>query len=338
MSEGDFKNDDMSIKKNTQHYNQLNILPTSMKTLAMLPLKKLTLLKSVPTTKGRLSPEKMSSIGLLKGEVYQKRKQMLPEYKELFAALLKLPDKEVQKKLLDVINNHKPVECRNVETQTDFTEHISPKSIKDEEILISNTASADSANSGVYKTSNGGKAANDVEATPTDVPKKRKRKRKVSLPQANKESRAKQVVKMNRPKTIPTNDNNLPRSQFSEATNGMKRQRMESTFSECSSDVANICDDFVTNPSREIEKWNICLENGLLYVFYVIIFSKFRNIKPIFCLFRPIQDAVVRNQISKLQVHVKIWKLLNWDLNDLVTDEDEVKTFFAIANLDNFRR
>ncbi|TMW54428.1 hypothetical protein DOY81_000420 [Sarcophaga bullata] len=308
MSKGDFKNDDMSIK-NTQNYNQLNKLPTSKKTLAMLPLKKLTLLKSVPTTKGGLSPEKISSIGLVKGEVYQKRKQMLPEYKDLFAALLRLPDKEVQKKLLDVINNHKPVEYRNVETQTDFTEHISSKSIKDEEISTSSTASANSVNLGIHKTLNGSKVANGVDATPTDVPKKRKRKRKVSLPQANKESRAKQVVKMNRPKAI-ANDNNLPRSQSSVTSNGIKRQRMESTFSECSSDVANICEDFVTNPSTEFQKWNICLENGLL----------------------PIQDAVVRNQISKLQVHIKIWKFIKWDLNDLVTDEDEDLLQLAILN------
>lgn len=335
MSKGDYKNDDMSIKKNTQDYNQLNVLPTSKKTLAMLPLKKLTLLKGVPTTKGGLTQEKISSIGLVKGEVYQKRKQMLPEYKELFAALLKLPDKEIQKKLLDVINNHKPVEYRNVETQTDFTEHISPKSIKIEEISNSSTASGNSANSGVHKTPNGGKAASDVEATSTDVPKKRKRKRKVSLPQANKESRAKQVVKMNRPNRILANDNNLPRSQSSESTNGIKRQRMESTFSECSSDVANIYDDMVTNPSREIEKFYIRLENGLLYVYFVITVLIFRNTKSMFCLFRPIQDVVVRNQISKLLLHIKIWKLVNWDLNELVTDEDEVKPFSTINDLDD---
>lgn len=269
MSKGGLKNVGTTIKKNTPGYNQFDKQKPSLTAISMLPLKKLTLLNSVPTNKPDLSLVKTSPSSLVKGEVYQERKRMLPEYKELFAALLRLPDKEVQRKIFDVINNHKSVEYQNAETQTDFTESIVTKSMNADETSISSPTSISSATSkddkSVTKTENIG------ETTSTNVPKKRKRKRKVSQPQVNKESRAKQLVKMNKPRTTFTHENmNLSSPMASETTNGVKRQRMESTFSECSSDLADVCEDFSTNPYREYKQWKNPLENGLLYVLLAI--------------------------------------------------------------------
>lgn len=45
-------------------------------------------------------------------------------------------------------------------------------------------------------------------------------------------------------------------------------------------------------------------------------------------IFRPIQDAVVRNQTNSLSVHIAIWKNMGVDLNDILTEEDEVMLAF----------
>ncbi|XP_037816831.1 uncharacterized protein LOC119607125 [Lucilia sericata] len=290
----------------------INVVSATQRTAAMVPLRRFTVLKHVAPTKDKTPrplPVVVTAVpGVGNGQVYQQRKRMLPEYKELFAALMKLPDKEIQNKLLAVINSHhSPTKYRTVETQTD------PVEIKDslckeaEELSI-----RDTANGSGNETPNG-KDSNTSE----EMVKKRKRKRKVSLPQANKESRAKQLAKMNKPKTSMMN-NGVNATATLSAQNGQrlnspKRQRIDSfSISECSSDIVNIFDDHQTNILMEINQSNMPFENGLL----------------------PIQDAVAKNQTNKLSVHIRIWQnYRGTDLNDILTEEDEDLLQLAVINM-----
>lgn len=227
-----------------------NIAPKTI----MVPIKNITVIKTLVNNEGTKN-KKIKIVG--KPEVYQKRKVMINEYKELFAAIMKFSDKEMQKKLLNVINNHPVIEQRSVETQTEPVEFKdSCQTVGEEtnnsknEIETINTISSEIQHSG-------------------EVIRKRKRKRKVSLPQANKESRAKQLAKMNKPKTSVSANGNVALSPDDDTNDSpgsaAKRQRGESLcLSEYSVDVANIVEDMHKTTDKESELYDKCLENGLL--------------------------------------------------------------------------
>lgn len=227
---------------------------SSTQTFTMAPLRKLTILKNIKASDGIITKDKSVLPSTpAKAAVYHQRKRMLPEYKELFAALMRLPDKEIQKKLLDVINNHHSIEHRTVETQTDTIEY------KNSEI-----------NNNDAKTRLLSTHSNVVENTnPTrDIVKKRKRKRKVALPQVNKESRTKQLAKMNKPKAAYRHNVLTPPYKTEpQNLNSPKRQRMDSfCLLEFGSELSNIVEDTQTNHLEEIKQTFSPLENGLLYV------------------------------------------------------------------------
>ncbi|XP_065357450.1 uncharacterized protein Charon [Calliphora vicina] len=293
----------------------MHVVP-SPQTVAMVPLKKLTVLKQLKPIDGIQTKDKQqrSSIAVAgKAEVYQQRKRMLPEYKELFAALMRLPDKEMQKKLLAVINNHS-IQHRTIETQTD------PADIKESTNIKQEAISPKPGSNGIVSTNTNGSGNDTPKSKDSSISgeavKKRKRKRKVSLPQANKESRAKQLAKMNKPKTSTANNGVIvttPSTLEQHELKSQKRQRIDSfSISECSSDVANIYEDTETNLIRAIEQSGNRLDNGLL----------------------PIQDAVVKNQTNKLNVHIGIYQVYRCtDLNEILTEEDEDLLQLAVINM-----
>ncbi|KAM7351254.1 charon [Cochliomyia hominivorax] len=292
--------------------------PALKGTITMVPFKNITVIKSL-FSKGSVvnADNKLQHLtakigNVSKAEVYEKRKRMLPEYKELFAALMKLSDKDMQKKLLSVINNHQ-TEYRSVETQTDlieFKEATTTTEINSKEMFVEDSSPiTELTNSNCKKDTQN---RNDNFITVGEVIKKRKRKRKVSLPQANKESRAKQLAKMNKPKIVlasgKSSETVAPAQENSSST---KRQRMASLcISECSLDIFNTFEDTQTNYLWEWEHSNCPLENGLW----------------------PIQDAVVRNQINKLTLHIQIQQKKGTDLNDIITEEDEDLLQLAVLN------
>ncbi|KNC31104.1 hypothetical protein FF38_06651 [Lucilia cuprina] len=298
-----------TVDDSKNKFSVIHVVSATQQTVAMVPFRKCTILKHVAPTKDK-TPRPLPVLapaveGTGNGQVYQQRKRMLPEYKELFAALMKLPDKEMQNKLLAVINSHhSPREYRTIETQTDPVEIKDLLSKETEEISIRETANGSGNETPNSKDSNASE----------EMVKKRKRKRKVSLPQANKESRAKQLAKMNKPKTsMMNNDAAKPSAPNGQQLNSPKRQRIDSfSISECSSDIVNIFDDHQTNVIMEFNKLNEPFENGLL----------------------PIQDGVVKNQTYKLSLHIPIWQTyIGTDLNDILTEEDEDLLQLAVINM-----
>lgn len=231
-----------------------NIVP---KTITMVPLKNIVIRTVVQNEGSQIKGVKM--VG--KPEAYQKRKSMLSEYKELFAAIMKFSDKEMQKKLLNVINNQQVIEQRSVETQTDPVEFKETTDCPKEDTNKNKHENVDTNDDIIYKIHHETKSGGEVI-------KKRKRKRKVSLPQVNKESRAKQLAKMNKPKvSLSVNGNNIVMSPNSTNDEGgpAKRQRVESLcLSECSSDVVNTFEDMHKTPDTEFQQYNTRLENGLM--------------------------------------------------------------------------
>lgn len=161
-------------------------------------------------------------------ETYQQRKGMLSEYQELFKALWRLPDKEVQQKVLRCIN----AKYRSVETQTDPVEilEINPKiqkhdAVEDKSIVNTNNQESTSPN--------------DTCSEPSKpaTPKKRKRKRKVSVPQVNKESRVAVTHKRQLAKMRQQNQHEKESCRENvHIRNGgeMKRSRLDSDMSDAS--------------------------------------------------------------------------------------------------------
>ncbi|XP_061388235.1 uncharacterized protein LOC133323310 [Musca vetustissima] len=236
--------------------------------------------------------------------IYQQRKCMLNDYKELFSVLMRFPDKEIQQKVLRCLN----AKYVNKETQTDPVEILNTADMQTTENVTTNVNS---------NTNN----KNTTESTPTSpnssrppTPKKRKRKRKVALPQASKESRVAQrtlMAKMNVPQkpkrpiqedtTSPCFINNIP----------AKRPRLDSENSITSSFISHMLEDLdvamkeekmFKNIIRDCLIADVPLENGLL----------------------PIYDSIVKDKLSTLRIQIFIWKeYKKFDLNELITDDDE---------------
>lgn len=203
-------------------------------------------------TSTEVSPEK---------KVYQERKIIIAEYKELFSALFKLPDKEVQQRILNAINNiNNTKPSKSVETQTD------PVVILDEtnKRHTLNVLTPDAINK-IQQTNSVQAMApsplgspisytiDDAGTTTTETHqlRKRKRKRKVCLPQANKESRAALVQKsskarMSRPQSIENGNSK-------KASVSMKRPRLDSLSIQLNSDSSIDCSDLLASINKEDE-------------------------------------------------------------------------------------
>lgn len=185
-----------------------------------------------------------------KPEVYQQRKSMLLEYKELFAALMKLPDRELQNNLLSVINNQRTIKTRTIGTQTDHIEF--------KELIAYQCKTASTISFECERNSSNNKSGQIRNMS-------KKRKRKVSLPQANKESRAKQLAKINKPRITKCNYIPMTDKKVEQKCNPSKRKRSNSfSVSECSSDIVNIFEDTEAIHSMQIEQCFSPLESGLL--------------------------------------------------------------------------
>ncbi|XP_073825584.1 charon [Musca autumnalis] len=237
--------------------------------------------------------------------VYEQRKCMLNEFKELFGVLMRFPDKEIQQKVLRCLN----AKYANKETQTDPVE------------ILETSTSAHLVN------------AMKAESTPTSpnnsrppTPKKRKRRRKVALPQASKESRVAQrtlLAKMNvkqKPQLqqLPQIEDNSTQ-QMLNGGSPAKRARLDSETS-ISSSINNMFDDILVTMREEKLYQNIIkdclmadipLENGLL----------------------PIYDCIVKDKYATLKIQIFIWKeYKHVDLNELITEDDEDLLQLAINN------
>lgn len=241
-------------------------------TVTMVPL---TQLKEIPNAKPalRIPVKPISPPATGKIDVYQQRKMMVAENPELFTALMKIRDKELQRKLLKVLNEHNTIQYRSIEVQTEPLEVIELQRSEIQpyvfhEIVTKSTYSSPSSPSN--------DASKQKESTTAggEHTKKRRRKRKVALPQANKESRvAKQNAKLNKPVSLAIK--NIPsQNSTNYSKTPLKRPRLNSLdISENSLDVMNIFDDVESEESKKQTQLNLIkdilladieMDNGLL--------------------------------------------------------------------------
>lgn len=120
---------------------------------------------------------------------YQQRKSMQSAYKELFTALLRLPDKQVQQRVLDAING-KLKSFTSVATQTE------PVELKE---CVAKVNTSTKAEQEKFCTEENGKECPKII---TSQSKRRRRRRRVMLPQVSKESHAVMALKNLPPKMI----------------------------------------------------------------------------------------------------------------------------------------
>lgn len=182
--------------------------------------------------------------------IYQQRKYMLNEYKELFSVLMRFSDKEISQKVVRCLN----AKYANKETQTDPVEILETSSSK-ELVPPVNT--------------------NTTESTPTSpnnsrppTPKKRKRRRKVAEPQANKESRVAQRSLLSEKSVQRKPSSQTPEIAQSNNDCPAKRRRSNSVCS-----IDSILFNMITDEDELYEGFikdciiaDVPLENGLLYV------------------------------------------------------------------------
>lgn len=296
------------FKKTSQHTNAVvSVGPT----VTMEPLN-ISSTTTISRAAVSITAKPQTPPNTKKTQVYQQRKLMLMEYRELFTALMKLPDKEIQRKICNVINDE-TVECRSMATQTDPVEIREFKREENEkQVYIIKELNTDGESLDLNPKS---------QPEETMAIKKRKRKRKISLPHANKESRVtKQVAKANKPislnsKSLNNNLNNSPKTN----DNPLKRQCFDPLMLDSSttdSSILNCVDDLFgitthKNLVKDVFLSNIELENGLL----------------------PIHDAIVKNLDRNLSTQIYIWKEYNkFDLNELLTNDDQDLLQLAIVN------
>uniref|UniRef100_A0A1I8PR77 Uncharacterized protein n=1 Tax=Stomoxys calcitrans TaxID=35570 RepID=A0A1I8PR77_STOCA len=252
-----------------------------------------------------------------KQAVYNQRKGMLKEFGELFSALMKLPDKQIQAKVLGCINasycsvgtQTEPVEILERSPTDSRVENVTHKQdLKQEPLSLPSPSDTSS----------------ELSKPPT--PKKRKRKRKVSQPQANKVSRVaetqkRHMAKMSRPQNYLRATDHAGKEIGTTGTyNEGRRTRTDSNISDASY-INNFVDDWGRDKNDKETLFQsiikdhlmkkIPLENGLL----------------------PIHESIVKHQITNLRIQIFIWKDCEGaDLNELLTEDDEDLLQLAIAH------
>lgn len=227
-------------------------------------------------------------------------------YAELFRVVLQIPEKDVQLRILDAVNGKSSSEqiihamCPNCKktfgnssnsfkenaTQTDITEVVEPKSTGDQLSKV-----------------------ND----PINSPLKRKRKRKVCLPQVVKRSHAQMAHTQLQPKLKTRKMEQSPDIDQVPSSELNRRNRSDSIISIASEILNGIRFDspdphktkeehIIRKMAEEFLDANICT-NGLL----------------------AIHRTIIENDLDALRRQIFVWKKIRKveDLNTLLTDDDE---------------
>ncbi|XP_075152874.1 charon [Haematobia irritans] len=257
----------------------------------------------VPTRSdmGKIEPQK---------NIYNQRKEMLSEFRDLFSALMRIPDKELQTKILRCIN----AKYRSVETQTDPVEFEKESRPEHQKAIKSEQKSESEASI---------ESQNDTSSSKIKPPKKRKRKRQISEPRASKVSRVAEMKKHQTAKMKrPNNCMDLTKKSSLENNSEIKRNRTSSNISDVSYvnkivDEINLDNSMKTNENlygiivKEYLLAEIPQENGLL----------------------PIQESIVKKQLANLKIQIFVWQdLKGTDLNEIITDDDEDLLQLAITH------
>uniref|UniRef100_A0A1A9VZN1 ANK_REP_REGION domain-containing protein n=1 Tax=Glossina brevipalpis TaxID=37001 RepID=A0A1A9VZN1_9MUSC len=263
-----------------------------------------------------ISGEDAISTGLITDDKYQQRKSMQSAYKELFSALLRLPDKQVQQRVLDAINGKLKI-FSTVATQTDPIE-ISECTAK---VNVSNKEET-----GKYCVPQNEKEGQKIF---TSTNKRRRRRRRIMLPQVTKESHAVTALKNLPPKMIKRkvyNANNATNKKSTTATqdNLCKRARLDSLVNLIPTDIdsADLFTMDFFEEDRQRDKMyeqmikehlvaGVVMANGLL----------------------PIHETIMQNDLIRLKRQLYIWQeVKKVDLNELLTADDEDCLQLSIIN------
>uniref|UniRef100_D3TQY4 Nuclear factor NF-kappa-B p110 subunit n=3 Tax=Glossina morsitans morsitans TaxID=37546 RepID=D3TQY4_GLOMM len=248
---------------------------------------------------------------------YQQRKSMQSAYKELFTALLRLPDKQVQQRVLDAING-KLKSFTSVATQTE------PVELKE---CVAKVNTSTKAEQEKFCTEENGKECPKII---TSQSKRRRRRRRVMLPQVSKESHAVMALKNPPPKMIKRKVCNVNKVVNKDPTMAQqehtsKRARLDSFVGSIPSDLESAdllySMDFLEDEHQRDKMYeqmikehlvaSVVLSNGLL----------------------PIHETIMQNDLIRLKRQLYIWQeVRKVDLNELLTADDEDCLQLAIIN------
>ncbi|KAI9584006.1 hypothetical protein GQX74_010341 [Glossina fuscipes] len=239
---------------------------------------------------------------------YQQRKSMQSAYKELFTALLRLPDKQVQQRVLDAING-KLKSFTTAATQTE------PVELKE---CVGKVNASTKAEQEKYCAEENGKECPKII---TSQSKRRRRRRRVMLPQVSKESHAVMALKNPSPKMIKRKVCNVNKVVNKDPTMTQKdhiskRARLDSFVGSIPSDLES-ADllypmDFLEDERQRDEMYEqmikehlmagVVLSNGLL----------------------SIHETIMQNDLIRLKRQLYIWQeVRKVDLNELLTADDK---------------
>lgn len=241
-------------------------------------------------------------------QIYSRRKRFLPEYRELFAALLKIPDKDVRDRVTDAINGIQSCpNCRtkqqcqyimNVATQTE----ISYPSMLYNDVLEKET---------IVKPQNNEKQL-------------RRRKRKRNCPKVVKTAQYSGTLPIlkqtpNQSKQVDSEVQQQPLKLMQCDSDDDALSVFFGNYNSNALDIELQGNIFQTQNNLETIKrrmkieWETCdqlNESGYL----------------------PIHEAIVQNEILKLKRQLYVWKFRKWDLNTLTTEDNHNLIQLAIKS------
>ncbi|XP_055920262.1 uncharacterized protein LOC129951923 [Eupeodes corollae] len=235
--------------------------------------------------------------------IYSRRKRFLPEYRELFAVLLKIPDEDVRNRVTDAINGIQ--NCPNCVTKIK-QEYQVPMDVgtQTEDSYLQTIVIVDTEKDST------------INKTDTIIIEKRRRKRKRNFPKVVKTAQHSSnvpVLKQDPNKSLKNTEDNEQQQQRP------KLMRMDSNDDAVSMFFENWNSmDF----NIDLEEKSLSNKNTLERVKYhmAIEWETCENKKNGFL---PIHEAIVQNELNKLRRQIYVWKFRNHNLMDLTTEDDD---------------
>ncbi|XP_055837526.1 uncharacterized protein LOC129905924 [Episyrphus balteatus] len=232
--------------------------------------------------------------------IYSRRKRFLPEYRELFAALLKIPDKDVRDRVTDAINGFQS--CPNCKTKQNcqYTMDVGTQT-EDNIWQITNSLVIDQGTTTTSK---------------TEEREKRRRKRKRNCPKVVKTAQHSSIVPI-----LKQDPNKLTIQNTSDGERQPRKlMRIDSNddavsvfFQNCESNVLD----------SDLEDNILHSQNNLETIKHQMKIEWETSDQRNHAGFLPIHEAIIQNELPKLKKQLYVWKFRGKDLLSLVTDDDD---------------